>query len=547
MNRALTAFLIALLLSVARAAIPVEEIYPSQIAPGGLLQVKISDPPNETCTGGTTSLSVWIGSHAYPVACEDHTDYWFLIMTLPEDPGQLPQMGPQVLSVLQSGERPSEAGPLKRNIQILDRITGVLSVQTSPPSSGDQYSFRPEALATLFTKPVRQRDSVALTQAREAVVRELNSEGVTLIETAKIPGEVGICGLTIYHSQLRSEVLQRQVGILIDQAELLAEDANIMVAPDTARQPPADSTYWSDAAPDLLNAYAWNSIHLNARTNTVKDPATVYLIDTYHPDLNPADPFTTQLTFNNHTFASTGHGSRVAELIRLVAPGAGLKFTQACNEAGVCSLVQVLRGLCDASHQAIDDPHSVIVHLSLATPYDHPILREGINAAVATGAALVFAYGNSDRCLGRTGGPLDYCNAYPADWAVDPVSGGAMYSVGASQQSNPTPQTFQRGQPRRTWNGATRNGQKVTVLVQPAMPVATDPSLTAPGFFFLPLTAQGRAASDARPYWGTSFAAPLVTGALVRWVQAGKTRWPAPTELQCSHLRLDLRRISNSC
>ena len=556
MNRALSAFLIALLLSVAHAAVPVIEIYPKQAAPGGLIQVKIDSQSDETCTGTTSSLSVWIGSHTYQAACEDHDNYWFLIVALPEDPLRLPQMGPQVLNVMRAGERPGRPAPLERNIQIMDRVTGVLSVQTSGTSTGDGHPVNPQKLSTLFNRSVRQTDSVAVTRARNAVVQALNGEGATLDDAVDLPGSVGICGSTIYRSQLNSAVLQRQVGILIQQANLIADEAQIMVAPDTARQPPSDSNYWSDTPPDLLNAYAWNAIRLNSLNDAGQNPVTVHLIDTFDPQLSPPDPFTTQLTFKGRTFESTGHGSRVAELIRYVAPTAHMTFTQACNGDGVCSLSAVMRGLCLASAEALVNTHSVIVHLSLATPYDHPILHGGVSAAAMSGAALVFAYGNSDRCLGRAGGPLDYCNAYPADWSGDAWggtwsggtwSGGMAYSVGASQQTSPTPQTFQRGQHRWTWDVSASTGNKVAVRTQSAMPVATQPSLSAPGFFFLPLTDQGTPASDAKPYWGTSFAAPLVTGALVRWVQAGHAGWPKPSALRCGDLRLDLRSISGSC
>lgn len=536
MNRALTAFLIALLLSVARAAIPVEEIYPSQVAPGGLLQVKIKPPGDDmTCTARKTSLRIWIGSHSYPVTCEVRQDHWLLVMTLPEDAARSPQLGPQVLTVLAPGERPLPSSPPERKVQILDRITAVLSVQRN----GSSEDYPPGQLGRLFESPLSRSDSTALANARAIVARDLANGEKAPVEAAELPESNGICGSTLYTTRLLTPALERQVGILIEQAKLLFPDpgTGIMVAPATAKQPPSGSVLWSTLQPSLLNAYAWKSIHLWEPVNDVGTPPSVYLIDTFDPDKGQAsDPYETVSTFNDNPQRSLGHGSRVDELIRLVAPDAQMKYTQACDKDGICYLTQVISALCEASVEAItSSDRKVIVHLSLATPYDHPILRAGIDAATIYGAAIVAAYGNNDRCRDRAGGSLNYCNAYPADWFGER---SGLYSVGASQQSNPAPQTFQRGQARLTRNAD---------LDQPAMPVATPPSVTAPGFFFLPSDQQGVPTSAATPYWGTSFAAPLVTGALVRWVQAGNTNWPTPAQLKCGDKRLDLRSIASNC
>lgn len=134
-------------------------------------------------------------------------------------------------------------------------------------------------------------------------------------------------------------------------------------------------------------------------------PPSVYLIDTFDPDKGQAsDSFETVSTFNDKPQKSLGHGSRVDELIRLIAPNAQMKYTQACDKDGICHLTQVIRALCEASVEAMND-RKVIVHLSLATPYDHPLLYLGIDAAARAGAAVVVAYGNNDRCRDRAGGP----------------------------------------------------------------------------------------------------------------------------------------------
>jgi len=540
MNRALTAFLIALLLSVAHAAVPIQEIYPSRVAPGGLIQVTLGSVNGQPFDCKRYSLRIWIGSSSYTPTCEAKGSQRFLVMTLPTQAAQLPQMGPQVLRVLNAGERPKPGDPSSRNVQILDQVTGVLSVQSTSqlggPTQGPVQTSdipQPGKLASVFTSNPVRSDSVAITKARTAIQAALSSSES---EKYDLPGSQGVCGATLYSTRLSSPVLQQQVGLLIEEAE----DAGIWVAPDTAKQPPADSVFWSDLPHERLNAYGWEAIHLNSPVTPGTVRPTVYLIDTFDPHATNTDPFRIKIVFNGDEFTAEGHGSKVSELIQTVAPSAEMKYTQACNGSGSCSLRKVLEGICAAATSAATS--KVIVHLSLATPYDHPILHAAVNEALKAGAAIVVAYGNSDRCLGRAGGLLDYCNAYPADWA-----GGALYSVGASQQSNATPQTFQRGQPRYTRKGDPRSQSGSAERILSAMPVATQPSLSAPGFFFLPLTDQGKPASNAKPYWGTSFAAPLVTGALVRWVQAGQTGWPQPSALRCDNLRLDLRRISGSC
>ncbi|MHA0044146.1 S8/S53 family peptidase [Deinococcus sp. PEB2-63] len=539
MNRALTAFLIALFLSVAHA-VNIKDIYPSRVAPGGLLQVTLAEVNGQPFDCQKNPLMIWIGSTSFKPTCEMNGRQRFLVVTLPTQAAQLPQMGPQVLRVLRVGERPTPGSPSLRNVQILDQVTGVLSVRspsttpTGGTSEGTQQpgdTARPESLASVLSS--NRTDSAAITQARTNLQAALEDSST---ENYKLPGSQGVCGSTLYSTRLGSQVLQQQVGLLIDEAE----DAGLWVAPDTAKQPPVDTVFWTDLSSEQLNEYAWKAIHLDSPVTPGTVRPTVYLIDTFDPDATNTDPFQIKIMFNGNEFSAEGHGSKVSELIQTVAPSVETKYVQACNENGSCSLRKVLHGICAAATSAATG--KVIVHLSLATPYDHPILHAAVNAALNAGAAVVAAYGNSDRCVGRAGGLLNYCNAYPADWA-----GGALYSVGASQQSNTTPQTFQRGQPRYTRKGDPRSQSGSAERILSAMPVATQPSLSAPGFFFLPLTDQRRPASDAKPYWGTSFAAPLVTGALARWVQAGQTGWPQPSALRCGDLRLDLRRISGSC
>ena len=542
MIRQLSAFLFALLVSAAHAAIPIQDVYPTQVAPGGLLQVSVAPQENMSCLATGTPLRIWIGSHAYPVSCEAQAKIWFLVMTLPNDQevASLPQEGPQGLLVLSAGARP--AGPVKasnRRVEILPRVRNVLSIRL--PAPDDKYS--PQRPAELFDPPLNRTDSRRLNAAREAVKQSLRDSSELTQSVGNLPGSAsdGICGRQLFTIALPGNDLQNNVGLLIEQAERRYPSSGIVIAPDTGKQPPADPTHWSQLPKATINRYGWTSIRLAtplppAQTQTVP---TVFLIDTYNPQLTPPDTYAGTRTFNNAPLPFTGHGIHVNELITLVSHPSNpvnMIYRQVCSADGTCRIADILSGLCEAAEASQSE--RVIVNLSVATPYDHPLLKAAVQAAVKKGAAVVTAYGNNDRCSDREGGPLNFCNAYPADWSGDVPS---LYAVGASQQQNSTPQTFQRGQARWTRTGS------VAQLVQPPMQVATTPSLMAPGFFYLPMVdMRGTPTPDATPFWGTSFATPLVTGALVRWAQRCPERWPRAQELRRDPVqdpRLDLSRL----
>lgn len=542
MIRQLSAFLFALLVSAAHAAIPIQDVYPTQVAPGGLLQVSVAPQENMSCLATGTPLRIWIGSHAYPVSCEAQANLWFLVMTLPNDQGisSLPQEGPQGLLVLPAGARPTvpvEAS--NRRVQILPRVRNVLSIRLS--GQGDKYS--PQWPAELFDPPLDRTDSRRLNAAREAVKEILRDYSELTQSRGSLPGsgDDGICGRELFTTTLPEDELQNNVGLLIEQAEQRYPSSGIVIAPDTGKQPPADPTYWSQLPKATINHYGWTSIRLDTPLPPAQNRAvpTVFLIDTYNPQRMPPDTYAGTRTFNNDPLPFTGHGTHVNELITLVAPAlkpTNMRYRQVCSADGTCQIADILTGLCESAEAS--QSGRVIVNLSVATPYDHPLLKAAVMAAVQAGAAVVTAYGNNDRCSDREGGPLNFCNAYPADWSGDVPS---LYAVGASQQQNSTPQTFQRGQARWTRTGS------VAQLVQPPMQVATTPSLMAPGFFYLPMVdMRGTPTPDATPFWGTSFATPLVTGALVRWAQRCPERWPRFQELRRDPVqdpRLDLSRL----
>lgn len=552
MNRALTAFLIALLLSVAHAAVPVKRIFPTQVAPGGLLEITIPPQQDMVCRYSGTPLRVWIGSRPYAPACALLDGDWALTFRLPKPQPersppvpdlQLPQEGLQDVVVLPSGQHLTVSNATtERTLAILPPGAGVLAIRNGK-KMGLLPSSQPINLSRLFAPGIRGRNhSAAMSdQLRrlERGLRGIDLKPVYQPSAVKVFPGGSLCEDTVIQGvQLPAEV-RADLGILIEQAY----GDSIIVAPDTAKQPPGGQDGQMLRRAGGTNDLAWKSIGLTSvMTSQRVSSVTVSIIDTFD---GQTDAFTQQTQLDGQPYTMRGHGALIDQLIRTVAPTAPLfTYTPACDAKGTCHIVRIIEGLCQAAAEARSQGQ-VIVNLSFATPYDHPLLKRAVGEALQAGVAVVTAYGNSDRCALRPTSLLDYCNAYPADWTTTMNTKGypgRLYAVGASEQGNATPQSFQRGEPR--W---TRESGRATVT-QYQMSVATQPTLLAPGFFWLtPPHGAAQQAPAVAAYWGTSFSAPLVTGALVRWVQAGQTGWPTPDELKCHDLRLDLRSISGSC
>lgn len=553
MNRALTAFLIALLLSVAHAAVPVRTIFPTQVAPGGLLELTIPPQQDMICRSSGTPLSVWIGSRPYAPACETLDSDWVLTFRLPTPQPQsppspdlrLPQDGLQRVTVLPAGKKLTVSdAATERTLAILPPGAGVLAMRDST-KKGLSPSSGPIDLSRLFAPGVKGiNHSAAVSQQLEQFRQEVGNVRLQTVyqPPTKFGPQGAVCGTTEIQAGSLPASLSPDLGLLIEQAERMYS-GSIIVAPDTAKQPPGGQAGQTPRRAGGTNDLAWQSIGLTSVMTAQRvSPVTVFIIDTFD---GQTDSFTLQTQLDGQPYTMRGHGALIDQLIRTVALTAPtFKYTSACDATGTCHIARVIEGLCQAVAEA-SRQNRVIVNLSFATPYDHPILDRAVQEALQAGAAVVTAYGNSDRCALRPTSLLDYCNAYPADWTTTiDTKGypGRLYAVGASELGNATPQSFQRGEPR--W---TRESGLATVT-QYQTSVATQPTLLAPGFFWLP-PPHGAAQQAPAPaaYWGTSFSAPLVTGALVRWVQAGKTGWPKPAQLKCNDARLDLRRFTNSC
>ncbi|GGR61233.1 hypothetical protein GCM10008959_23980 [Deinococcus seoulensis] len=555
MNQALTAVLIALLLSVARAAIPVEEIYPSQVAPGGLIEITIPPQRDVICRRSGTPLSVWIGSRPYAPACEPLGADWVLTFRLPKPQPEtsppvrdlrLPQEGLQGVVVLPAGERlTASTAATVRNLAILPPGAGVLVIQKNG-KRGLFPSNRPFNLSILFAPGFRGSNHSAAVSDQlrrlEESVRDIDLKTVYQPSVGKLFPDGSLCGDTVVQGGQLPDEVKADLGMLIEQAER-KYGGSIVVAPDTAKQPPGGQEGQMLRRTEGGNELAWQAIGLAPLVISQRiRPVTVHTIDTFD---GTTDNYTHQTQLNGLPYTMRGHGRAIDQLIRTVAPVTSrFEYTPACDAKGTCRVVQIIEGLCQAV-AAVRSQAPVIVNLSFATPYDHPILRQAVQEALQAGVAVVTAYGNSDRCALRASSLLDYCNAYPADWTTtmeEKKYPGRLYAVGASEQGNATPQNFQRGEAR--WSR--ENGQ--ATITQHRMSVATQPTVLAPAFFWLtPPGMQAQESPSPGAYWGTSFAAPLVTGALVRWVQSGHQGWPTPSQLQCRDARLDLRRITDAC
>lgn len=179
-----------------------------------------------------------------------------------------------------------------------------------------------------------------------------------------------------------------------------------------------------------------------------------------------------------------GHGTGVAGLVREVAPGAEIIPVRVCDEEGTCRASRVVRGVCWvlANHQG-----PTVLNLSLGGDTPVEALKLALQAALSQGIPVAAAAGNQ----GSQGSPAHYPAAFdlPGLAAV-----GALEAIpGASG-----------------WQPASYSTQGPYIdLSAPG----TDLNCTLPG---------GGVGSCT----GTSFATPLVAGAMALWLEADPSLSP---------------------
>ena len=225
---------------------------------------------------------------------------------------------------------------------------------------------------------------------------------------------------------------------------------------------------------------------------------TIHILDTATPT---GDSFVMDgdINYYNQLYGNRPyHGRAVGEIARAVAPGAQLNYRQVCEKDGTCSTLKTVQALCAVAADARRGGRHV-VNLSLGGPNPTRGLELALREVTALGVPVAASYGNRDDCAGLVAG--DRCNHYPADWTRSFEFGPAVNL--ASRSLRPTMLFSVAG-----WDIA--GGQLATYNRGVGNPgVLTEaPSVQAPGEFWL----------GGYPYFGTSFAAPVVSGLLASWM-----------------------------
>ncbi|WP_243094892.1 S8 family peptidase [Thermus thalpophilus] len=183
-----------------------------------------------------------------------------------------------------------------------------------------------------------------------------------------------------------------------------------------------------------------------------------------------------------------GHGTGAAGLVLEVAPGAQIVPVRVCDGNGVCRASRVVRGVCwvVANHQG-----PTVLNLSLGGDTPVEALKLALQAALGQGIPVAAAAGNQ----GNQGSPAHYPAAYDLPGLV------AVGALEATQGS---------------WAPAPYSTRGPYVdLAAPG----TDLNCTQPGGTMGTCT-------------GTSFATPLVAGAMALWLGAQPTLPPAQLQAQ---------------
>ncbi|MEN2981138.1 MAG: S8 family serine peptidase [Thermus sp.] len=184
-----------------------------------------------------------------------------------------------------------------------------------------------------------------------------------------------------------------------------------------------------------------------------------------------------------------GHGTGAAGLVKEVAPEAAVLPVRICDENGICRASRVVRGVCwvVANRQG-----PTVLSLSLGGDTPVEALRLALEAALAQGIPVATAAGNQ----GNQGSPAHYPAAFDLPGLV---AVGALELVpGAQGEWRPAPYST-RG-----------------TYVDLAAP-GTDLACVLPG--------GGRGSCT-----GTSFATPLVAGAMALWLEAQPGLTPAQVQ-----------------
>ncbi len=229
---------------------------------------------------------------------------------------------------------------------------------------------------------------------------------------------------------------------------------------------------------------------------------TIHVLDTASGAGNSvSDPFVMgePINYYNQIYPNVpGHGSVVGQIAATVAPDAAVQYQAICDSAGNCSTLRTVQALCAVATQARQGGRHVI-NFSLGGPVPLVGLRLALQEVARLGVPTAASYGNTDDCAGLV--PGDRCWHYPADWHAE-FSVMGLPSLIA--QRRPTMLLSVAG-----WDIGTQEMATYNRAMRLKGVTAPPPSVQAPGEFWF----------GGRPYFGTSFAAPVVAGGLALWAQ----------------------------
>ncbi len=200
-----------------------------------------------------------------------------------------------------------------------------------------------------------------------------------------------------------------------------------------------------------------------------------------------------------------GHGTGVAGLVLGVAPDAQILPLRVCDQTGTCRASWVVRGVCWVLDHA---PPPTVLNLSLGGDTPVALLESVLKLALARGYPVAAAAGNQ----GQYGSPAHYPAAFPL---------AGLVAVGALDPAPATPSG---------WAPALYSTQGAHL------------DLSAPGTNLTCLTPGGGMGSCT----GTSFATPLVAGAMAVWLSADPSLDPVQLEAKLKSTARPLPYPSNA-
>lgn len=269
---------------------------------------------------------------------------------------------------------------------------------------------------------------------------------------------------------------------------------------------------------DVLEYYDSDAIKDGRRVNQIKNynSTTIFTLDT-------SDEGGDTFDFRG----LSGHGNIVNEIIKSIDKNANIIPINVCrNRQGNCDERLIIDALCQAILYSAkySDPlkplyTKVIVNMSISSNSANKNLRDLINFARRKGIIFVVANGNLDACANYTTDTI--CHQYPSDWSKEEYNSSyaPMITVGAID--------YLKG---NSMSGLLldfdRKNTENTVKVA---------DIYAPGEYYQELAGYSRTQYVRR--FGTSFAAPYVTGILSLWLKT----FSGPDFLPC-----EIGKITNS-